>query len=107
MTFDLTDEKILDAGDKVAAKHITQVQKIVQKKLETLENELKDQRAKELEDLKMDAGRVKADADMKMEALRSQLEEQTSVSSNNPPASATNCSNCARSPSSAKSAIAN
>ena len=82
VTFDLTDEKILDAGDKVAAKHITQVQKIVQKKLETLENELKDQRAKELEDLKMDAGRVKADADMKMEALRSQLEEQTSVSSN-------------------------
>jgi DNA-directed RNA polymerase subunit beta' len=82
VTFDLTDDKILDAGDKVAAKHITQVQKIVQKKLETLENELKDQRAKELEDLKMDAGRVKADADMKMEALRSQLEEQTSVSSN-------------------------
>ncbi len=43
---------------------------------------MKDQRAKELEDLKMDAGRVKADADMQMEALRSQLEEQTSVSSN-------------------------
>jgi hypothetical protein len=33
------------------------VQKIVQKKLEALENELKDQRAKEIEDLKMDAGR--------------------------------------------------
>ncbi len=82
VVFELTDEKILDAGDKVAAKHLTQVQKIVQKKLEALENELKDQRAKELEDLKMDAGRVKADADMKMEALRSQLEDQASVSSN-------------------------
>ena len=82
VVFELTEEKILDAGDKVAAKHLTQVQKIVQKKLEALENELKDQRAKELEDLKMEAGRVKADADMKMEALRSQLEDQSSASSN-------------------------
>ncbi len=30
----------------------------------------------------MESGRVKADADMKMEALRSQLEDQTSVSAN-------------------------
>ncbi|HLA06426.1 MAG TPA: DNA-directed RNA polymerase subunit beta', partial [Anaerolineales bacterium] len=82
VVFELTGEKILDAGDKVAAKHLTQVQKIVQKKLESLENELKDQRAKELEDLKMEAGRIKADADMKMEALRSQLEDQSTASSN-------------------------
>jgi len=81
IVFELTDEKILDAGDKVAAKHLTQVQKIVQKKLETVENDLKDQRAKEIETLKMDAGRVKADADMQMESLRSQLEEQSSASS--------------------------
>jgi DNA-directed RNA polymerase subunit beta' len=81
VVFELTDEKILDAGDKVAAKHITQVQKIVQKKLEALENELKDQRAKEIEALKMELGRVKADADLKMESLRSQLEDQTTASS--------------------------
>ncbi|MBI4762641.1 MAG: DNA-directed RNA polymerase subunit beta' [Chloroflexota bacterium] len=82
ITFALTGEKILDAGDKVAAKHISQVQKIVKSKLEALENELKDQRAKEIEELKMEAGRIKAEADKQMEALRSQLEEQTSVSSN-------------------------
>jgi DNA-directed RNA polymerase subunit beta' len=82
VVFELTGEKILDANDKVVAKHLTQVQKIVQKKLESLENELKDQRAKELEALKMESGRVKADADMKMEALRSQLEDQTTASSN-------------------------
>ena len=82
IVFELTGEKILDAGDKVATKHISQVQKIVKTKLEALENELKDQRAKELEDLKMEVGRVKADAEMQMEALRSQLEEQTSASSN-------------------------
>ncbi len=83
IVFELTDEKIIEAGEKVAAKHLTQVQKIVQKKLESLENDLKDQRAKEIEELKMDAGRIKADADMQMEALRSQLEDDTVVSSNN------------------------
>ena len=82
VVFELTGEKILDAGDKVAAKHLTQVQKIVQKTLEVVENEIKDQRARELEDLKMEAGRIKADADLKMEALRSQLEDQTTASSN-------------------------
>ena len=82
VVFELTGEKIIDAGDKVAAKHLAQVQKIVQKKLESLENELKDQRAIELENMKMEAGRIKADADMQMEALRSELESQTSVSSN-------------------------
>src|SRR5215217_761362 len=80
--FELTNEKIIDAGDKVAAKHLTQVQKIVQKNIEVVENELKDQRAREIEELKMDMGRVKADADMQMEALRSQLEDQTATSSN-------------------------
>ena len=82
VVFDITNEKILDAGDKVAAKHMTQVQKIVQKNIEAVENELKDQRAREIEELKMEMGRVKADADMQMEALRSQLEDQTVTSSN-------------------------
>jgi DNA-directed RNA polymerase subunit beta' len=80
--FELTGEKIVDAGEKITAKHLTQVQKIVQKSLEAVENEVKDRRAKEIEELKMEAGRVKADADMQMEALRSQLEEQSSASSN-------------------------
>jgi DNA-directed RNA polymerase subunit beta' len=83
VVFELTNEKIVDANDKVAAKHITQVQKIVQKKLEALENDLKDQRAKEIEDLKMELGRVRADADLKMESFRAQLEDQAAVSSSN------------------------
>jgi len=82
VVFELTNEKIIDANDKVAAKHITQVQKIVQKHIETVEGELKDQRAKEIEGLKMELGRVRADADLKMEALRAELEDQTVASSN-------------------------
>jgi len=80
--FELTGEKILDANDNVANKHISQVQKIVQKKLESAENELKDKRAQELEAIKMEAGKAKAEADLQMEGLRSQLEDQTSVSVN-------------------------
>ena len=82
VVFELTGEKIVDANDKVASKHISQVQKIVQKKLEALENELKDKRAQELEDVKMQAGKIKAEADLQMEALRSQLEDSTSASVN-------------------------
>jgi DNA-directed RNA polymerase subunit beta' len=80
--FGTDNDKILSAGDKVTSKQISQVQKIVARKLEALENELKDQKARQLEDLKMDAGRIKADADLQMEALRNELESQTSVSSN-------------------------
>jgi DNA-directed RNA polymerase subunit beta' len=82
VVFEFNNEKILDAGDKVAAKHLTQVQKIVQKNIETVENEMKDERARQAEELKMEMGRVKADADMQMEALRTQLEDQTTASSN-------------------------
>jgi DNA-directed RNA polymerase subunit beta' len=82
VVFELSNEKILDAGDKVAAKHLTQVQKIVQKNLESIENEMKDERARQSEELKMEIGRVRADAEMQMEALRSQLEDQSTASSN-------------------------
>jgi len=82
VVFELTGEKILDANDKVGNKHISQVQKIVQKKLESVENELKDKRAQELEEIKIEAGKIKADADLQMEGLRSQLEDQTSASVN-------------------------
>jgi hypothetical protein len=40
---------------------------------------LKDQRAREIEDSRWKWAAIKADADMQMEALRSQLEDQTSL----------------------------
>jgi DNA-directed RNA polymerase subunit beta' len=82
IVFELTGEKLLDAGDKINNKHISQVQKIVQKKLESLEAELQDQKTRELDDLKNEAARVKAQADQDMEALRNQLEDQSTVSQN-------------------------
>ncbi|NOH01297.1 MAG: hypothetical protein HND47_04670 [Chloroflexi bacterium] len=80
--FEQTGEKIIDAGDKVASKHITLIQKTVQKKLEAIENELKDKRQAEIETLKTQTAAIKAQADQDMEALRNELESQTSASSN-------------------------
>jgi len=78
--FEVTGDTVLETGVPIAAKHISQVQKIVQKKLEAIENDLKDQKAREIEDLKIDAARIKAEADLEMEALRGQLEDQSTVS---------------------------
>jgi len=80
--FESTGEKIIDTGDKVASKHITLIQKNVQKKLESLENELKDKKAREIEEMKTEATAIKAQADLDMEELRGELETQTSASSN-------------------------
>ena len=78
--FGATGEILVSAGTTIAAKHISQVQKIVKQRLENIENELKDERSRELENIKMDIGRVKADAEQKMNGLRSELEDQSSVS---------------------------
>ncbi|MBN1452064.1 MAG: DNA-directed RNA polymerase subunit beta' [Anaerolineales bacterium] len=82
MVFEVTADTIVEAGVEITAKHISQVQKVVQKKLEELENELKDQKAREIEEQKTEAARVKAEADEEMEALRGQLEDQSNVSQN-------------------------
>jgi DNA-directed RNA polymerase subunit beta' len=82
IVFESTGEKILDAGDKIASKHITHVQKSVQKKLESLENELKDKKQREQEDMKTQSTTIRAQAEQDMEALRGELENQSSASSN-------------------------
>jgi len=79
--FESAGEKILGAGDKVANKHVSLVQKIVQKKLEAIENQLKDQKARETDELKTQRDTLKAEADLQMEALRGELEDQASTSS--------------------------
>ena len=78
--FGATGEILVSAGTIIAAKHISQVQKIVKQRLENIENELKDERSRELENMKMEVGRVKADAEQKMNSLRSELEDQSNVS---------------------------
>ncbi len=83
IVFELTGENILDAGEKVNSKHIAHVQKSVQKKLETLENELKGKKQHDLEEAKSQSAAFKAQADLEMEALRGELENDSATSSNN------------------------
>ncbi len=80
VVFGSTGTVIADAGIKVGATHITKVQKFVQGRLDGIENELKDEKQRALDDVKMEAATFKAEADEQMNALRSQLEDQTSTS---------------------------
>jgi len=80
VVFGNSDMVIAEAGKAAAASHLKKVQKVVQERLEGLENELKDQKQRELESVKMEAAQVKAEAEEQMNALRSQLEDQASAS---------------------------
>jgi DNA-directed RNA polymerase subunit beta' len=78
--FGSTGVVVAEAGVKVSAAQITRVQKIIQERLEALESELKVQKEHELDPVKSEAARIKAEADEQMNALRNQLEDQTSTS---------------------------
>ncbi|MEW6029880.1 MAG: DNA-directed RNA polymerase subunit beta' [Chloroflexota bacterium] len=80
IVFGVSGDTLVEAGGTVSASQIGKVQKIVQKRLEALENELKDKRARELEEIKTEIARVKAEADQQMDALRNELEDQSSAS---------------------------
>ncbi len=74
--FTNTGETIVAAGEVITNAHISKVQKSVREHLESLETELKDQKSREIEHIKMDIERMKAEANEEMEALRNQLEDQ-------------------------------
>ncbi len=78
--FGATGETLVATGTIIAAKHISQVQKIVKQRLESVENELKDEKQRELEMLKTEVARIKAEAEQEMSSLRNDLEDQSSVS---------------------------
>jgi DNA-directed RNA polymerase subunit beta' len=74
-----TEIEVVAAGDKITNKHLTSVQKIVKERLDELESELKDQKQRDLEHVKLEVERLRAEADMGMEDLRNQLDDQASV----------------------------
>ncbi len=78
--FKATGETIVAAGEVIGAQHIAKIQSNVKERLEAIENELKDQKNREIEHIKLDIERIKAEASEEMETLRNQLEDQTSSS---------------------------
>ncbi len=76
IVFEATGETIVPAGKTINSSHIAKVQKNVQGRLEEIENEIKDQKNRELEHIKLDVEKLKAEAANQMEALRNELEDQ-------------------------------
>jgi DNA-directed RNA polymerase subunit beta' len=76
--FNVLDKEmtIVEAGIEVGSSHLSEVQTIVKEMIEDLESDLKDQRDRELEHLKIQREEIKAAAELKMEELRNTLEDQ-------------------------------
>jgi len=70
------EETIVSAGEEVGPKHIAQVQKLVREHMEELEGDLKADKSVRLEHLGMQREKVKAEADLAMENLRGQLDDE-------------------------------
>jgi DNA-directed RNA polymerase subunit beta' len=73
-----TEIVVVEAGEAITSQHLSSVQKIVKKRLEELESELKDQKQRDLEHVHLDIERLRAEADLDMEGLRNQLDDQAS-----------------------------
>jgi DNA-directed RNA polymerase subunit beta' len=67
---------IVEVGEEVNSAHLSQVQSIVKEMIDELESDLKDQREREIEHLKLQKETIRAEAELKMEELRGKLEDQ-------------------------------
>jgi DNA-directed RNA polymerase subunit beta' len=72
-----SDFVIIEAGGIVANSDLVKVQKYVKERLEELENELKDQKQRDLEHIRMEVEAVRAEAETNMELQRNALDDQS------------------------------
>jgi len=72
-----SDVVIVKENEVITNTHLSSVQKIVKERLDELESELKDQKQREQEHIRMDIEKVRAEADLSMEDLRNQLDDQS------------------------------
>ena len=78
ITFNALDQEvvIVEVGDEVNSAHLSEVQKIVKEMIEDLEADLKEERSREVEKIKIRKEEFKAASELKMEELRNTLEDQ-------------------------------
>ena len=77
--FPETETVIAEAGDVLGNQHLARVQQVVKERLEELENELKDQKQRDLEHIRLDIEQLRAGADLTMESYRNELDDQFSL----------------------------
>jgi DNA-directed RNA polymerase subunit beta' len=80
IVFGSTNIVIVQANETITAQHIANVQKVVKQRLDELDNETRAQIQRDKEQLKLEIDQKKAEADLTMEGLRNQLEDQSSES---------------------------
>ncbi|HSB88704.1 MAG TPA: DNA-directed RNA polymerase subunit beta' [Anaerolineales bacterium] len=73
--FKATDTVIADKGEEIGSQHLTRVQKSVKQKLDEIEASMKDRRDRELEQLRMQHEKIKAESDLTMVDLRNEADE--------------------------------
>ncbi len=71
-----TEIVVVNANDTISTKHISEVQRIVKDQLDELESGLKEQKQVEIDLVDRDLASLRAQADLDMEALRNQLEDE-------------------------------
>ncbi len=74
-----TEIVIVEKNETIGNQHLAAVQLVVKERLEDLESELKDQRQREIDQTKLEIETIRAEADLKMEGLRGDLDEQASA----------------------------
>jgi len=80
ITFPGTDMVIVEAGDTVSNQHLGSVQQVVKERLEEIETQLQDQRQRELEHVKLDIARMRAETEQKLIEKREDLEDEIAAS---------------------------
>jgi DNA-directed RNA polymerase subunit beta' len=70
---------IAEAGETIANQHLSKVQQNVKARLDELERDLKAQKQREIEHLKLDSERVRSEADLGMENLRNELVDKSDI----------------------------
>ena len=82
VTFKAANVVIAEAGTVASGDHLKKINKLVKERLEEIETELKGQKERDLEQVKMLIESTRAEADLQMNDLRNQLEDQSVESQN-------------------------
>jgi len=82
IVFESANVTIVETGKQISQGHVSVIQRAVKARLEELESETRERLQRDVEQITMEIGRIRAEAEEAMEALRNQLEDQSFVSQN-------------------------
>ncbi len=80
LVFEGANTTIAEIGEVITPQHISKVQKVVKERLDEIEAEFREQLQRDLAQLETTIAQIKAEANEQMEALRNQLEDQSTES---------------------------